>query len=262
MSEEKRMGILDRVVKALTPDEPVQKRSFASIEELPEDIRAVLPPEAQERFLRSYNDAYVDRDLNRARALASAWSDLSFMGYVQTDDGTYQLTKSARFMPLAKGEQAEERYALGIVYEPGVIDSQGDWTDLPELTKASRAFIPSLTQRSPAEELGLQLVKKALDSDGHEVTFRLDDDARDALAESLQKGQGLNDMHTDVDLPGEIVEWYQAPVDMTFGDTIVKRGTILMGVVFEEEYWAEVVKEGERTGWSLEGLGQRQPGNP
>jgi hypothetical protein len=70
----------------------------------------------------------VDRPANRKPII-----------YKSEDDGR------ARFELEVKVIEKDEKEGLvfGVVYEPGVIDSQGDWTDQGEIVKAAHRFLSS-----------------------------------------------------------------------------------------------------------------------
>ena len=96
--EERRMNLLEKLTKAVTTEGPttpakVEKRSVASVDDLPEEVKAALPPEAQQIWMNAYNWSYLDEDLNDAQAKQSAWSEIRWSGYQKVDDGSYVIAK-------------------------------------------------------------------------------------------------------------------------------------------------------------------------
>ena len=149
----------------------------------------------------------------------------------------------------------ERQYTLGCVYEPGSVDTQGEFAKAAEIESAAWAFMERLQGMAKA---GTSLLKAALaakdakDPDGIAIDVT-------ELREELSKGAGLDDMHLQVgdeeDL-GVIVESYIAPVDMQIGTETVKKGAWLMGVRWSDAMWKRI-KKGERTGLSMYGSAGR-----
>lgn len=261
-NDDRALGILERITKFVTgqPPDTVQKAAIVTNDQLPEDLQARLPLEAQDRWRRAYNEAYVDRDLNEARATEAAWQSLRWDGWHEGPDGMYQ--------QIRKGDagtdgrviktESERRYTLGVVYEPGVVDSQGDFATAPEIEKAAHHFLERLQTGAAVKSAGLrvlQAIKKAAaagDDLQLDVTGILD------VPEDLLKG-GVNDEHINTpfdDTLGTVVESYVAPADMTLEGQPVKKGSWLVGVVWSPDYF-ELIKAGKRTGYSMEGKGKR-----
>lgn len=150
---------------------------------------------------------------------------------------------------------AKRRYTLGVVYEPDVVDSQGDWTDAEEIEKACWNFMRSIQSKSKVTKSVLEvlgLIAKGL-QDREAVAIDISD-----VWEDIQKAaKGLGYMHERWDEGmGDIVECYVAPVDFQVGDGMVRKGTWLLGVVWAPEYFAKV-ESGEITGFSMGGRGRR-----
>ncbi len=152
-------------------------------------------------------------------------------------------------------QDSKQRYTLGVVYEPDVIDSQNDFSTPSEIEKACWKFMRKLQGKTSLNKSALDLLEsiaKALEEDG-EVALDVTD-----VYDEIQKA-GLNDMHVkgegDENL-GDIVECYIAPVDFDLDGEEVKKGTWLMGVIWDSDYFAKI-ENGERTGFSMEGRGRR-----
>ena len=151
-----------------------------------------------------------------------------------------------------------QRFTLGIVYEPNVEDTQGDFTDAPEIEKACWKFArkiqtPNTLNKKAAE--CLESIIKSIDENGPNK-FDITE-----IYEEVTKG-GLNDQHVNTPLDGElgdIVENYIAPCDFEVNGEQITKGTWLMGVVWSESYF-EKIQNGERNGFSMEGRGKRIEG--
>lgn len=165
-----------------------------------------------------------------------------------------QFKKQATF--IQKNE--EQRYTLGVVYEPNVVDSQGDFAEAPEIQKACWEFSKSLQGQTTLTKTALRLLDTVVKALQTHKTLQLD--VTDLLT-TVEKngGTGLGYMHAVwSDGIGDIVENYIAPVDMQIGDQQVKKGTWLMGVVWSPEYFVKI-KNNEITGYSMGGTGVRIP---
>ena len=149
-----------------------------------------------------------------------------------------------------------QRIALGIVYEPDTVDLQGDFSTAEEIEKACHEFSKHLQDTGTVSKALGKVVKRAV-SELMKGSKEVQIDVTEVMQE-IQKGTAaLGDMHEswngDV---GDVVENYIAPVDFTLGDQEVKKGTWLMAVQFEPEYFTKV-QSGEITGWSMGGSGVR-----
>jgi hypothetical protein len=124
-------------------------------------------------------------------------------------------------MPGFLKSDSKQRYTLGVVYSPDEIDSQGDFADAAEIEKACHGFMRRLQGRK------------------------------------IKKG-ALGHMHKEwPDDLGEIVECYCAPIDMQIGDENIKKGTWLLGVIWNDEMFQKIEKN-EITGYSMGGTGNRE----
>lgn len=161
------------------------------------------------------------------------------------------MKKQGRF--IAKSDK--KYYTLGIVYEPDTVDSQGDFADADEIEKACWNFMRRLQGQDTLTKAALLVLEEVIKAAESGESVRLD--ITDAY-EAVQK-RGLNDMHipseSDEEL-GTIVECYIAPTDFEVNGETVKKGTWLLGVVWNPEYF-EKIEKGERTGLSLEGTAIR-----
>lgn len=264
------MNLLEKLTKAVAeaptgspPAQPekVEKRSVGSVEELPENVRAVLPPDAQQIWMWAYNYAYVDEDLNEARAVESAWSEIRWSGYQKVDDGSYVIAKSDKSDDLNQRvvkHAEDQRYTLGVVYEPDSPDTEGDQASAEEIEKAAHSFMRLLQDGpsiSKSQATFMSGIAKAL---GGDETVQVD---VTELLEQLEKGAGLNDQHVNTENDhelGDIVDCFVAPCDMSVNGQEIKKGAWCLGVVWSEDHWP-LIKSGERTGYSMEGLGVRLP---
>lgn len=142
---------------------------------------------------------------------------------------------------------AERKFTLGIVYEPAAIDTDGEFAKAEDIESAAHAFMERLQAMSKS---GAEVLRAVLNSGSTEVTLDITD-----MAEALEKGAGLDDMHLQVgdeDDLGTIVESYIAPVDMEIGAQTVKKGAWLLGVIWSDAMWKKI-KAGKRTGLSMYG---------
>lgn len=150
---------------------------------------------------------------------------------------------------ILKADSAQ-RYTLGVVYEPGVVDTQGDYATAPEIEKACWDF--NRAQLAPIAKANVLL--DAIEQAALGVSVEL-------VIEAVEKG-ALGVQHSSWDdSHGDIVESYVAPSDMILTKAdgnleSVKKGTWLMGIVWSPENWAKVEK-GELAGLSLGGVARR-----
>jgi hypothetical protein len=145
-----------------------------------------------------------------------------------------------------------QRYVLGVVYSPGAIDCQDDYSTAPEIEKACHGFMKSLQGQSEVSKQVTDGILKAL-AGSSEVEIDVTD-----IYEDIQKGAlGFN--HVDwADDIGDIVESYIAPADFELNGEQITKGTWLMGVILSPENFEKVQKE-ELTGFSMGGSGLRVP---
>lgn len=245
---------------------------YSSNTDLPASVRNALPSEAQTTFRTVVNNALVQYDGDESRAFATAWAALRRAGWSKDEDGNW-IRKAEGFAPLETVrnnvvqevkklterdfiiKNVDQRYTLGIVYEPNIVDTQGDFSDESEIEKACWNFMRKLQGQGQLTKAALTILEHITKAAEDGETIRLD--VTDAL-DTIEK-RGLNDMHVntpwDEDL-GEIVECYCAPVDFELNGEKVTKGTWLMGVVWSQDHFAKVAS-GERTGYSMEGKGRR-----
>lgn len=151
----------------------------------------------------------------------------------------------AELLVLTKSSN-ERRYTLGVVYEPDVVDTQGDFAKAGDIEDAAWAFMERL--QVLAKTSGELLAAfRTVEEYPEGVTFDV------TALEDLVKGAGLDDEHLQVDEPlGTIVESYIAPQDLTVNGQAVKKGAWLLGVRWTDEMFQKI-KAGARTGLSLYG---------
>lgn len=156
------------------------------------------------------------------------------------------MVKTTSVLILEKSEP-ERRFTLGVVYEPGVTDTQGDFAKAADIEAAAWEFMSRLQTLAKS---GVALLSTALKAGDDGVSLDITD-----LGDLLEKGAGLDDEHLQIgdeeDL-GMIVESYIAPIDLLIGAQTVKKGAWLLGVVWSPTMFAKI-KSGARTGLSLYG---------
>lgn len=220
---------------------------YDSRSQLPENIRESLPERAQEIWLEAFNAAEEQYD-DEERAIKTAWDAVKNV-YEQDEDGNW--------VPIEKGyviksENDELQYTLGVVYEPEVVDLQGEWTDEEEIRKAAWNYMNKLQNNLLGKfgKVALEAVQKVFEED---VDVRLD--VTSVLNSSMEKR--LKDMHSSwLDDGSTIVESYLAPADLEIDGTHVKKGAWLLGIVWSDEMWKEI-KSGNRSGLSMGGFAER-----
>ena len=145
-------------------------------------------------------------------------------------------------------KQAERRYTLGVVYEPDVTDTQGDFAKAEDIEEAAWDFMARLQLLAKASA---ELLKAF-----HEVEELPDGVSIDVTdLEVVIKASGLDDEHLQVgeqEELGVIVESYLAPCAMVVEGQPVKKGAWLLGVRWSPEMF-DKIKKGERTGLSMYG---------
>lgn len=117
-------------------------------------------------------------------------------------------------------EAAEQRYTLGVAYPVDSVDVQGDYTTTEELEKAAWSYLRRIQEG--------------------------------------RAGVGLMH-HPDLANAGTVVESYiyRGPAWYAEGQ-VVRPGDWLLGVVWNEEAW-ELIRCGKVTGYSLQGIAEREP---
>ncbi len=165
------------------------------------------------------------------------------------------LTKQATIIQ----KNDEQRYTLGIVYEPDKIDSQGDFAKAEDIQQAAWEFTKLLQGQTTVTKMALQVLDTIVKSIKKGETLKLDVTEVFDVIEKDGGGTGLGLMHSLwSEGLGDIVENYIAPVDMVIGEQPVAKGTWLMGIVWSQENFQKV-KNNEITGLSMGGSGVRIP---
>ena len=148
------------------------------------------------------------------------------------------------------------RYTLGVVYSPDEKDAQDDWSDALEIEKACHDFTKKMQGKGKVNKSAVELlaaIVKALD-DGGEIRLDVED-----VYEDVKKGLDgpLGIMHfVDGNHAGDIVENYILPADAVINGESVKKGSWMMGVVWQPGYFAKIL-DGTYTGYSMGGSGRR-----
>lgn len=97
---------------------------------------------------------------------------------------------------------------------------------------------------------GPVLIPNEPDHDGD----RVQPEKIEQVAHTFNEKYGNIDLQHTLNNVGKVVESYIAPMDLTFGDITVPKGSWMMGVrVSDEKAW-EAVKEGRLTGFSIMGI--------
>lgn len=150
---------------------------------------------------------------------------------------------------------AEQRYTLGVVYEPGATDLQGDHATAETIEAACWDFNTRLQtggQVTKAIRAVVGGIAKALTDGAARVDVT-------ALMETVEKGAGLDDMHGPADPGiGTIVESYITRHPMMIGAESVQKGAWLMGIQWSPDHF-DKIKKGDRTGLSMGGTAIRVP---
>lgn len=148
-----------------------------------------------------------------------------------------------------------QKYTLGVVYEPDVVDSQGDFAKADAIEKAAWNFMKGIQAKAKltadvakAFTAFVDAVKKG---DGEiDIT-----DILETIRKEDNSGLGLQHGYWGDEL-GDIVESFIAPTDMVIGDQTVTKGTWMMGVVWNDAVFQKV-QAGDITGYSMGGSGTR-----
>lgn len=148
---------------------------------------------------------------------------------------------------------APMHYTLGIVYEPNVVDAQGDYSTSPEIEDACHDFMRRLQKSNTVTSRAVQIIDSLIKGKDAQIDIT---DFYDT--EDIEKGAvGL--MHKDwSDTNGDIVECYIAPTDMVVNGQAVKKGTWLLGIIWNPEIFKQI-ENGTLTGYSMGGKGVRIP---
>lgn len=203
---------------------------FATNKDLPDRIKEKFSAKQQSQWREVFNSVFADTQ-DEGKAFAAANSVVSKeVKIIQKNDS--------------------QRFTLGIVYEPDVEDSQGDFAEAPEIEKACWNFARKLQGNKKATDFVGKMFE-ALEGGPTKI------DATE-IYDEIEKG-GLNDSHVNTPLDdglGDIVENYIAPCDFEINGEQVLKGSWLMGIIWSPEYF-EKIELGERNGLSMEGRGRR-----
>lgn len=214
--------LADDPVKDLVAKSLVAGPWVASYQDAPEVRKA-----ASERALTSYMVK------TRPGLLFVTNAELDTSPLVEVVQAPVETEKRDVRLLVSKAE-GEERYVLGVVLEPSVVDAQKDTYTAEEIRKAAFGFL--------------------------ETHFRV----------GTQHGQIVGGVGEDVRPTSRIadvadtskvriVESYIAPVDFKVGAEEVRKGTWLLGVrVVDDAIW-KAVKDGSFTGFSIGGSAVRTP---
>src|SRR4030095_284277 len=149
-------------------------------------------------------------------------------------------------------KDAKQRYTLGIVYEPDELDTDEEFAKAEDIEKAAWDFMRYLQGRQEAALAAFDALAGIAEAAkrGEEVQVEMDDEAMESFIK-----RGVNAMHIEDLEHSEVVESWIAPVDMRIGKETIKKGTWLMGIVWDEDAYKRV-ESGEWTGYLMGGWGQ------
>jgi len=133
------------------------------------------------------------------------------------DEKRGQLLKEiSKFVSIIQKKE-DERIVCGVVYEPDIVDAQGDRASETEIKKACYKFMENV------QRFGENHVR-----------------------DSIRWAFGAKPI-------AKVLENYIAPVDFMIESQLVRRGSwVLITRVMDEEIWAKI-KSGEITGYSMAG---------
>lgn len=148
-----------------------------------------------------------------------------------------------------------QHYTLGVVYEPDVVDSQGDFAKAEAIEKAAWDFMKGVQSKAKLTDQVSKAFTSFVDAvkkgDGEiDIT-----DILSAIRKEDNSGLGVQHAYWGDEL-GDIVESFIAPTDMVIGDQTITKGTWMMGVVWNDVMFQKVLN-GEITGYSMGGSGVR-----
>ena len=226
---------------------------------LPQHIRDVVPSSIGRNLWRAGFNGAQERGLSETAATAEGFAALKDNGYVRDPDtGLWEKESSmGKHADYRIVKQApEQRYTLGVVYEPDTVDVQNDFASAATIRTAAHNFARALQGRQVLTKLTLSLLASVTKAIRGAEAIRLD--VTDMVTEVEKAQARLGDMHEvwSEDL-GEIVDFICLPCDATIEGEILKEGTWLLGIIHSPAQW-ELVKSGQRTGLSMGGSAKRR----
>lgn len=174
-------------------------------EDLPGPVKR-LPPKKRRQWMKAFNNAYENAPEGQDReeyAFRVAWAAIRKEG-----EAEYQIVKA----------DDEKRLVYGVVYEPGVVDIQGDYTTAEEIEKAAHRFMENLQRGKAFVDIN----------------------------------------HSDQPIDAVVVESFVAPCDFVYDGSsfVVRKGSwVAVTHIRDEKVW-ELVKS-ELKGYSMAGTGRR-----
>ena len=152
--------------------------------------------------------------------------------------------------------EPELRFALAVVYEPGVVDTHGDFAKAETIREAAWDFMRGLQESRDVQRGLLKIVAALVKDETSEIEIDISD-----LADAIDKG-AVGDMHEDFDdAHGQVLESFLAPTGMVVDGEAVKAGSWCVGIQWSQEMFQKI-KRGERTGISMGGTGIRLEATP
>jgi len=204
--------------------------------------------------LRVYNEIYDDYDSEEER-MRVAWSAVR-EHYEQDEEGNW-VAKSDEYKVLKSNDFLN--YTLGVAMPVGEEDSQGDIPQEEDVQKAAWNYMRKLQNKEECDyqKFAKEFLEKVVEVIESDEDVKIDADKLVKYQKELKSRVG--DMHSDFSEDnGEVVESFVLPHDMTIGGEKLKKGSWLLGVVWNDEIFEKILK-GERTGLSVGGQGVRIP---
>ena len=232
---------------------------FLNNRSLPAEVKGQLPPSGQQIWRTTFN-AQQAQGVEDAKAEAAAWAELKQRGWTVDAQGNWNppMQKEASHVTYdtVLKQDATKRYTLGVVYEPNVVDTQGDMASAETIEQAAWQFMRQLQGGRTLTKWAAQLLDAIVKAVAANAPVRLD--ITGMTAEVLKAQRALGDQHTSWDAGlGEIVECYVMPCDGEVNGERVTKGTWMLGVQWSPDYFAKI-QSGERTGLSMGGTGKRR----
>lgn len=149
-------------------------------------------------------------------------------------------------------KDAKQRYTLGIVYEPDELDTDEEFAKAEDIEEAAWEFMRYLQGRTEMAKAAIEFVSEIVKAsdDGDEIEVSIPTDVNQIIK------RGVNAMHIEELEHSEVVESWIAPTDLKIGGEKIKKGTWLMGIVWDEEAYQKV-ESGEWTGYSMGGWAKK-----
>ena len=153
-------------------------------------------------------------------------------------------------------QQDSLQYTLGIVYEPHVPDTDGEFMDGKEIRKCAWEFVERLQDRSVNKKV-LTVIDAITKAHRHDAIVKIDVTELFEKAEEIKKNLGIEHREWGHHL-GTITDSFVTPEKITIAGEEIEKDTWLMGVRWSEEQYKKIL-DGEINGYSMGGKGKRVP---